>query len=396
MSLLTRVNSQSLHGGYRNAGVYHTLTIPSVTSGNTLVITMLRLSGETFTTAPSAWNGTVDVPMVFVTSVTVGSSVWDLYQLDNITTAPTTVRWKLNVANYTYVDVFEIGGTGGVAPTLKLNQKTNLTGASLFTVPFITTTPNEFVIGCWLYGNGGVQTASAPFTQNTHNNYGKDSMYAASIGPAGSYSSQWTSENSSAPSMWLVSFGNSSAPPTVSTVTGNSVTEGTALRFTITLSGTTGANSDYSVAWGGTAVNGTDYDNNLASATYSAGLSFVGGQLRVANGYSGGTIDVTTYDNALDQPDRTLILTVGGVDSTGGLITDNDAPTVVTFTDGVESFGVVTCVATLGAVSGKDVSFQVDTTNGTKTAGTNYTAIVAQTVTIPAGSLTAAITANTL
>lgn len=46
--------------------------------------------------------------------------------------------------------------------------------------------------------------------------------------------------------------------------------------------------------------------------------------------------------------------------------------------------------------SGKDVSFQVDTTNGTKTAGTHYTAIVAQTVTIPAGSLTAAVTANTL
>ena len=396
MSLLTRVNSQSLHGGYRNAGEYHTLTIPSVTSGNTLVIKMMRRSGETFTTAPSAWNGTVDVPMVFVTSVTVGSVVWDLYQLDNITTAPTTIRWKLNVANFTYVDAFEIGGTGGVAPTLKLNQRTNPTGGSPFTVPFITTTPNEFVIGCWSYGSGGVQTASAPFTQNTHNNYGLDSMYLASAGPAGSYSSQWTSANVSAPNMWLVSFSNSSAPPTVSTVTGDSVTEGTALRFTVTLSGSTGADTDYPVSFGGTAVNGTDYNDDLTAATFGTGLSFVGGKIRFATGYNSGYVDVPTVDNALDQPDRTLILTVGGVASTGGLITDNDAPPVVTFSDGVESFGVVTCVATLGAVSGKDVSFQVDTTNGTKTAGTHYTAIVAQTVTIPAGSLTAAITANTL
>lgn len=396
MSVLTRVNSQSLHGGYKAAGVYHTLTIPAVTSGNTLVIKMLRLSGETFTTAPSTWNGTVDVPMVFVTSVTVGSETWDLYQLDNITTAPTTIRWKLNVANLTNVDVFEIGGTGGVAPTLKLNQQTALTAGTSFSVAFTTTTPNEFVIGCWSYGSGGAQAATAPFTMNTHNNYGSDSMYLASAGPAGSYSAQWTSATSSPPKVWLLSFGNSAAPPTVSTVTGTTVSEGTAERFTVTLSGTTASDTDFAISWGGTAVNGTDYNNDLTTATFSAGLSFTGGNIRFASGTTTGTIDVPTVDNALDQADRTLILTVGGVASTGGLITDNDAPPVVTFSDGVESFGVVTCVATLGAVSGKDVSFQVDTANGTKTAGTNYTAIVAQTVTIPAGSRTAAITANTL
>lgn len=396
MSVLTRVNSQSLHGGYRAAGTYHTLTIPAVTSGNTLVIKMLRLSGETFTTAPTAWNGTTDVAMVFVTSITVGSETWDLYQLDNITTAPTTIRWKLNVANFTHVDAFEIGGTGGVAPTVKLNQQTVPTAGTSFSVAFTTTTPNEFVIGCWSYGGGGTQAATAPFTMNTHNNYGLDSMYLASAGPAGSYSAQWTSANSCLAKVWLLSFGNSAAPPTVSAVTGTTVNEGTAERFTVTLSGTTDSDTDFAISWGGTAVNSTDYNNDLTAATFSTGLSFVDGKIRFATGYNSGYFDVPAVDNALDQPDRTLILTVGGVASTGGLITDNDAPPVVTFTDGVESFGVVTCVATLGAVSGKDVSFQVDTTNGTKTAGTNYTAIVAQTVTIPAGSLTAAITANTL
>ena len=107
------------------------------------------------------------------------------------------------------------------------------------------------------------------------------------------------------------------------------------------------------------------------------------------------SVVIATTQDLLNEFNETYTLTVGGVPSVG-TITDNDAPPVVTFSDGVESFGVVTCTATLGAVSGKDVSFQVDTTNGTKTAGTNYTAIVAQTVTIPAGSLTAAITANTL
>ena len=190
-------------------------------------------------------------------------------------------------------------------------------------------------------------------------------------------------------------------PPTVTTNPNVSVVEGTTAVHTVTLSSTTASPTALAVTLAGSGANpatggGVDFVSDLSTITYGAsGVTHSGGVLTVPIGVLTFPIAVPTAGNSVDNASKTYTLTVGGVPSVG-TITDNDAPPVVTFSDGVESFGVVTCVATLGAVSGKDVSFQVDTTNGTKTAGTNYTAIVAQTVTIPAGSLTAAITANTL
>lgn len=399
MSVLTAVQALQ-RNNYATVGSYHTNSLVTpVVSGNSLVaIVTLETAGEVFTIAPQAYNGTTDVPMVLLDSKTQGSTVCYLYKLDNITHGATSVRFTTTLVSDTpYCDIYEIGNTGGALSLKVSDYRTGVaaTGTSLNT-SVTTLTTNEFIIGALAVGSGGVTGATAPFNLVTHANYGYDAVYNPSAGTSGSNSVAMTVASGTVSNIWFVTLGNELPSPTVSTVTGNSVTEGTPVRFTLALSGTTASNADYPISWGGTAVNSTDYDNDLSNATFSAGASFVGGKVRVASGYSGCTIDVPTVNNALDQADRTLILTVGGVASTGGSITDNDAPPVVTFSDGVESFGVVTCVATLGAVSGKDVSFQVDTTNGTKTAGTHYTAIIAQTVTIPAGSLTAAITVNTL
>ena len=397
MSALTCVNSKSLHGGYTSIGTYHSLTIPAVTSGNSLVMILALESGESLTTAPSAWNGTVDTPLVYLTSETVGSTTWRLYQLDNVATAPTSIRWKLNVDSLTYVDVFEIGGTGGVAPTHKLNQKTPPIGDGFtYTQGYTTTTPNEFVIAHLSHGSGGTQTPTAPFTLVTHGNYGFDSFYNANAGAAGSKILEWSSQYHSVPTIWLTSFGNSAADPTVTSVTSSGVTEGGNTVFTVSLSGATSGSTNYAFSLGGTATAGTDYTSPLTSGMCNNSVTVSGGNFVAPAAVSIWTVTIPTTQDALDEDNETIVLTVGGTASTGGSITDNDAPPVVTFSDGVESFGVVTRTATLDAVSGKDVSFQVDTTNGTKTAGTHYTAIVAQTVTIPAGSLTAAITVNTL
>lgn len=191
-----------------------------------------------------------------------------------------------------------------------------------------------------------------------------------------------------------------SPPPTVSTNPDVSVVEGGSAVHTVTLSGTTTASTPFTATLAGSGANpatggGTDFVSDLSSVTYSNGVTHSGGTLTVPSGVASFTVTIPTTANVLDNADKTYTLTVGGVASIS-TITDNDVPPVVTFTDGVESFGVVTCVATLGAVSGKDVSFQVDTTNGTKTAGTHYTALSAVPVTILAGNLTATITVNTL
>lgn len=404
MSILTVVQSKSSND-FKAATSYKSATFAApCTVGNSVMICITALAAELpFVVEPEAWNGTaavsIGVPVASDTSIAGMTRYW--YKLDNITSAITSIRYKVNASSGSTQQastIYEIGNTGGAALTLRVDQKTSKTFASSFSENFTTVSANELLlVNLRTSLSNPTTAATAPVYVVTHGNGNVDDLYQADMGASGEKSVAWTTTTAPSMNVWITTFSNTGTTPTVSTVTGNTVTEGTVLRFTGTLSGATVATSDYAVSFGGTAVAGTDYDSNLANATFSTGASYVNGiGIRLLTGYSGFTCDVPTVDNALDQADRTLILTVGGVASTGGIILDNDAPPVVTFSDGVESFGVVTCVATLGAVSGKDVTFDVSTANGSKTAGTHYTAIVAQTVTIPAGSLTAAITVNTL
>ena len=383
-----------------STGATSTVTITAPTPGNTLLVDVwVPTANAPALSFSDNLNGAWPAPDLTVTALD-GNFTCHSYRFSNIPNAPTSLSVTGTTGSFAAIfEVIEAANMDNTSPLVSTIAKTKLTGGAAqiaHVVSYTTTNPNDFV-------------KLAPNSSNARNLTSVTSIgmvvvadgaasqahlaYLADAGAAGAKSSTLTFSGNTTANVFGVIY--KSAKPAV-TVTGNSAAEGTTLRFTLTMASDPGVITDYGYSWSGTAVNGTDYDGNLANATFSAGLSFTGGNIRFASGTTTGTIDIPTVDNALDQPDRTLILTVGGVDSTGGLITDNDAPPVVTFSDGVESFGVVTCVATLGAVSGKDVSFQVDTANGTKTAGTHYTATVAQTVTIPAGSLTAAITANTL
>lgn len=397
MSALTCVNSKSLHGGYTSIGTYHSLTIPAVTSGNSLVMILALESGESLTTAPSAWNGTVDTPLVYLTSETVGSTTWRLYQLDNVATAPTSIRWKLNVENFTYVDVFEIGGTGGVAPTHKLNQKTSPTGDGFtFSQGYTTTTPNEFVIAHLAHGSGGTQTPTAPFSLVTHGNYGLDSFYNSNAGATGSKTVEWSSQYYAAPVTWLISFGNSAPDPTVVSVTSSGVTEGGNMVFTVSLSGATSGSTNYAFSLGGTATAGSDYTSPLTSGMCNNSVVVSGGNFVAPSAVSSWTVTVPTTQDTTDEDNETIVLTVGGVASTGGTITDDDAPPTVSISDATESFGTVTHTLTLSQASGKTITVQVDSANGSKTAGTHYTAITAQTVTFNPGETEQTVTVTVL
>ena len=376
MSALTCVNSKSLHGGYKSIGTYHSLTIPAVTSGNSLAMILALESGESLTTAPSAWNGTVDTPLVYLTSETAGSTTWRLYQLDNVTTAPTSIRWKLNAENYTYVDVFEIGGTGGVAPTHKLNQKTSLSGDGFtFSQGYTTTTPNEFVIAHLAVGGGGTQTPTAPFTLVTHGNYGFDSFYNANAGAAGSKTLEWSSQHYTGATLWLVSFGNSAAGPTVSTITGTTATEGSAVVFTVTMSGTGGLTDAYS--WSGTAGSG-DYTQTLTDGMFtttggSGSVTVSGGNIVVPSAVTEFTVTVPTTGDTLDEANETIRLVFGGVTSSSGTINDDDAPPTITgTTSSTVTAGSPVVITYSPGLSGQTRTYTLALTDGTAVGGTDY------------------------
>ena len=392
MSVLTHVNSVA-SGVYVNAGEFHNKTIPAVGSGNSLVAIIQLASGEAFTTSPTAWNGTTDVALNLLTSEAAGSDTWHLYQLGNITHAATSIRFKINASNIVNTDIFEIGGTGGVPPTLKVNQKTSLLGDTSFSVGYTTTTPNEFVIAHLAVGSGGTQVPSAPFSIVTHANYGFDSFYNANAGSAGSKTVAWTS-GYAAPLVWLISFGNSVPSPTVTSVTSSGVTEGGNMVFTVTLSGATNGSTNYAFTPGDTATAGTDYTSPLTSGMCNNGVTVSGSDFVVPDATSSWTVTIPTTQDALDEDTETIVLTVGGVASTGGTITDDDAPPTISITSSVTVDGgdsvVITC--TLGAVSGRVTQARLVLTDGTKVGGVDYTNVItngmlSNGVTISAGVL---------
>jgi len=141
---------------------------------------------------------------------------------------------------------------------------------------------------------------------------------------------------------------------------------------------------------GGTATSPADY-----SVTTPSPLTIPAGQTTA-------TILISVVDDAMDEPDETVILTLGTpTNATLGspathtaTIQDNDpGPTVtlgVTPASIAEAAGVATLTATLSAVSGLPVTVALGYT-GTATLTADYT-VSGASIVIPAGSLTGTAT----
>ena len=193
------------------------------------------------------------------------------------------------------------------------------------------------------------------------------------------------------------------ATPTLS-IDSPSVAEGTtgatpSLEFIVSLSAVSGRQVTvaYADAGAGTATSGTDY------------TEITSGTLTIAAGVTSDTLAVTVRGDALDEDNETVIVTLssasnatftgGGSTLTGtGIITDDDAPPVVSIADASVTEGdagetpSLEFIVSLSAASGKVVTVgYADATSGTATSGTDYTAITSGTLTLAAG-----VTSDTL
>ena len=140
------------------------------------------------------------------------------------------------------------------------------------------------------------------------------------------------------------------------------------------------------------------------TATQGAGNDFtlIGSSITMPAGQTTADITVTINHDALDEPDETVIVTLGTpTNATLGTttvhtatITDgNDPPNVqfpATSQSVGEGAGTVTITAQLSAASGQEVAVPF-TVSGTATQGTDFT-ITPSSITIPAGSTAADIT----
>jgi hypothetical protein len=191
----------------------------------------------------------------------------------------------------------------------------------------------------------------------------------------------------------IATIQNDDADPTVS-VGDASVVEGdsglSTLGFAVTLSGPSGREVDVDYATtDDTATAGTDYASTSGTLVFAAGETAK-------------QIDVTVKGDFLDEGDETITLTLSALFNADpgslvaiGTITNDDAGPKLFVTDAQVAEGnsgttTMTFIVTMTPAAASDVTVDYVTSDGTASAGSDYTA-AAGTLTIPAGQTTGSI-----
>jgi len=196
---------------------------------------------------------------------------------------------------------------------------------------------------------------------------------------------------------------NPPLPPTIDTVepgqpgTGDdAVEEGQDLVYTVTLTNASTTDTIFSFSLGGGTASPSDY----GSPTFSDGVIDNGdGTITVPAGVTSFTVTVPTIDDAIDEPDETLPLTVGGVTGIGTIV-DNDGSSPVLDLDANDSSGALganfntTFTENGGAISIGDTDVLITDADDTNIESATITLTNAQAGDImAAGAMPAGITA---
>ncbi|MBB4110697.1 beta strand repeat-containing protein, partial [Pedobacter zeae] len=183
---------------------------------------------------------------------------------------------------------------------------------------------------------------------------------------------------------------NTTATVTVA-ATKDGAEPGTAGEFTFTLSNVSTSDTQITYSVTGTATSGLDYTSIGTTVTIPAGQTSV-------------RVSVPVLDDNIAEGTETVILTMAAATSNPS-ITASTVPATVNITDNDTSVATITA-GTSGSENGPvNGSFTVTLSNpssqpttitytlgGTATEGSDYSAIVTKTITIPAGQTTGTIT----
>ena len=189
--------------------------------------------------------------------------------------------------------------------------------------------------------------------------------------------------------------------PTLSIADAAAVTEGSPATFTVTLS--PASTQEVMVSWtastvgprGDTATQGSDYMREEGTLTF-------------APTETSKIVTVTTIDDALDEEDvetftMTLLVPINAMfegaaqffQATGTINDNNPVPSVTVGDAMADEGGIAAFTVMLSAVSGRDVTVDYATANGSAAAGSDYTAANGM-LTIAAGNPTGTVEVTTL
>ena len=389
-----------------STGTTSTASITAPTPGNTLLVEVVVPTASAPATPATALQDNLGniFDLDHSSGGLYGGRTVYFYRKSNIPNAPTSLSMAGSSSFAAVFQVLEVASLDNASPVVSTVPKTDLSGGvpqTTHVASVTTTNPSDFVLIATNGSNGDpLSSASNGFSVVQTPVY-DDLLYAAYLadaGAAGTKTTTLTFANPIAALYFAVVYKAAPSGPTVSTITGTTATEASAVVFTVTMSGTGGLTDAYS--WSGTA-GAADYTQTLTDGMFtttggSGSVTVSGGNIVVPSAVTEFTVTVPTTGDTLDEENETIRLVFGGVTASSDTITDDDVQPTVTISDATEVAGTVTFVATLSAASGKTITFVADTANGTKTAGVDYTALTGSTVTFNPGETTKNIVVTAL
>ena len=338
---VSRTIASTSGGNFEALTVNPAAATTSVT--DTIDTTTLSISGSTVVTEGAAGTYTVSLTSPAQTAVTV-----------NLTYAGTAA----NGADYTGVATVTIaaGASSATFNIATIDDLIDEVAAESFTVTLASATGGNFEN---LVVSGTNNSVTTSITDN--DNAPTIAVSSQSVAEAGGFA------------VFTVSLSNPSS---------------TATTVSLALANGTATSADYGPALEVSTNGGTTW-TTASSATFAAGATSV-------------LVRTPITSDALDEIDETFTLTATRTAGTTfnasaagtATITDDDAtPSLSIGNVSVnESAGTMTFTVTLSAASGQNVTVNYGTSNGTATAGSDYTAISGGLLTFAAGVTTQTIT----
>ena len=270
----------------------------TATSGRTLI---LFIWGESSDTVTGVTDSAANSYPLDASSPKFGNGRY-FYRCQSLTGSPTTITVQAPTNIGIYWAAIE---ATGIATIGSLSQSADIEAiySAAHSISFTTTTNNELAIYGMGYGaDGGTSSSTAPDTLIPHTKLSRDVVYNANKGNAGSKTLVWNTTNTVIAYGFLATY-KAATGATVSTITGTTATEASAVVFTVTMSGTGGLTDAYS--WSGTATS-ADYTQTLTDGMFtttggSGSVTVSGGNIVVPSAVTEFTVTVPTTGDTLDE-----------------------------------------------------------------------------------------------
>ncbi|WP_449360851.1 Calx-beta domain-containing protein [Alishewanella longhuensis] len=149
-------------------------------------------------------------------------------------------------------------------------------------------------------------------------------------------------------------------------------TEGADLVCTVTFDRVLDAPYSLSYNIGGGTASPADY----GTPVFSNGVTIVDGNLLIPAGINSFSVILPTVDDTIDEPTERVPFTFGSFTINGNIYDNDAAPSVSIDSITVnEADGAATFTVTLSAASGQPISVDYASSDGSATAGSDYTAV---------------------